>query len=154
MARPSKYRKSFCDLLIKIFSDGGDVGYFMAQCKISKKTFYNWLESHPEFRDAYEEAKPHSYVYDSEILKLGATGAIKGFNATAWAMRMNARHEDFGFSRNVDKAGTVINVDKMLNYNSSTGLRELDQKISELLESQPDLMGVIEGEISDDSETE
>jgi hypothetical protein len=53
--KPTKYdRERHISLMFKIFSDGKSVAAFCAEALIAKTTFYNWLEIHKEFKDAYD----------------------------------------------------------------------------------------------------
>jgi len=52
---PTKYNQQWhIDLLVDIFSNGETIAAFCDEAMISRKTFYNWLKEHKEFKEAYE----------------------------------------------------------------------------------------------------
>ncbi len=53
--KPTKYKKEkHVPLLARTFYKGDSVRQFCAQALISKKTFYNWINKHKEFKHTYE----------------------------------------------------------------------------------------------------
>lgn len=52
MARPSKYKKEYCDMLIEHMAKGLSFECFAADLRVCKQTLYTWTEKHPEFLDA------------------------------------------------------------------------------------------------------
>ena len=52
IGRPTLYRESYCDDLIKQAKKGESVVQFCASKLIARKTFYVWIHAHPEFAEA------------------------------------------------------------------------------------------------------
>lgn len=63
MARPSKYKAEYCDLLIQRAREGASLTEFCAEVGISRQTLHNWKDSHPEFLDAYIRAEVEGRAY-------------------------------------------------------------------------------------------
>jgi len=52
---PTKYDKAkHIELLVDLFSNGESIAAFCDEAMINRKTFYNWLGAHKEFKYAYE----------------------------------------------------------------------------------------------------
>ena len=47
--RPSDYREEFCDLAISLMKEGASITEVAAECGVTKKTLYEWMDKHPEF---------------------------------------------------------------------------------------------------------
>ncbi len=57
VGRPTKYRPDeHIELLFKVFKEGEGVSAFCAEALIGRKTFYDWLQLFPDFREAYDIA--------------------------------------------------------------------------------------------------
>lgn len=90
--QPTKYNNDIhIDLLLELFTKGEGVMGFCATAHISKRTFYGWLETHKEFKEAYEIA----------ICKAGAwwekyPHVTPDFNASHWSIVMRNR---FGYGK-------------------------------------------------------
>lgn len=82
MGRPSKYKPEMCDQLIQTFADGHFIGTFCADVGIHKDTFYDWLKKFPDFSEAYKKAKCAGDKHYTKLIRLIATGKIRG-NVTA-----------------------------------------------------------------------
>ena len=55
--KPTEYdAEKHIGIMIDVFSEGEGVAAFLDDASISKQTFYNWLEVHKEFKEAYETA--------------------------------------------------------------------------------------------------
>jgi hypothetical protein len=50
----SKYKKSYCKKLLDLMAIGKINTEVCAQWKISEKTFYEWIDQHTDFKEAYE----------------------------------------------------------------------------------------------------
>ena len=62
-----KYQKHYPDLIIELFKQGKSIAGFCAEAKISKSTFTDWLEVHPEFKEAYGVAKSYGEQYMEDM---------------------------------------------------------------------------------------
>lgn len=55
--KPTKYDKEkHIGLLFNVFNKGKGLAAFFNAASIGNKTFYDWLEAHEEFKEAYEAA--------------------------------------------------------------------------------------------------
>lgn len=61
--RKQKYRPSRCDELIVLLGKGLSNIEIAAKLKISEKQFYEWLKTHPEFKEAFEIGDPQRFSF-------------------------------------------------------------------------------------------
>tara|TARA_R110000868_G_scaffold411691_2_gene707566 strand:- start:5810 stop:6286 length:477 start_codon:yes stop_codon:yes gene_type:complete len=90
--RPSKYDPSFCDKIIELAYEGAGILEMMVACGISSKTtWYDYRDSHPEFKEASKAAKIISASVDehafSKIAREGKKGDAK---ALQWSLHNKA----------------------------------------------------------------
>lgn len=45
--------------------------------RINKATYYNWVETHPEFKEAHESGQIDNASYWQKLARMGATGQMK-----------------------------------------------------------------------------
>lgn len=88
--RPTLYKETHPELLISIFKDKGDIADFCCKLMITRTTFYEWIDVHPEFAEAYKVAKEFTNQW---LTHAGIYGMSMGkdFNATVWSMLMRNR---------------------------------------------------------------
>jgi hypothetical protein len=89
--RPSKYKKAYCDAVIKHCAKGLSFECFAAQCHVSKETIYTWTEKHKEFLDAKKKGEAKCQEYWEKLGLAGTVGKLKGFNAAMWIFNMKNR---------------------------------------------------------------
>ena len=89
--RPTKYRKEYCDLLVKHMTLGYSFESFAADCKVNVDTLHEWCKRHPEFSDSKKLGSAASRKYWETIGKGGMTGKIPGFIASIWIFNMKNR---------------------------------------------------------------
>jgi hypothetical protein len=74
-----------------MFEDGSSVQEVCQdKLQISRKTFYNWLERHEEFAEAYEEGRWRSEAFWARMGRSGAMGAMN-VNPALWIFNMKNR---------------------------------------------------------------
>ena len=103
----NKYKPEYCEMLIQHGASGGDIRGFCAIIGICPSTIYNWLSDkdkngnykYPKFVRAKKICDEYSYMYWSELGKHGASGKLKGFNASAWIFTMKNK---FGWRDRAD----------------------------------------------------
>tara|TARA_R110000796_G_scaffold69627_2_gene158584 strand:- start:559 stop:927 length:369 start_codon:yes stop_codon:yes gene_type:complete len=89
VGRPTKYTEELGEQVIDLMYEGFSIVEVCHELRISKQTFYNWCESHPEFLDSKEKGVDFSEGY---WVKLGRTKLSDGtFNYTGWYMNMKNR---------------------------------------------------------------
>lgn len=87
--RKSTYDPNYCELLIEHMKRGLSFETFGSKISKDRKTLYNWVEAHPEFKEAKEIAHLHSqYFWESRGIE-GLTE--RGFNAAVWIFTMKNR---------------------------------------------------------------
>ena len=105
MARPSKYKKEYCQMIIDYMSEGFSLAAFAGKIEVNQDTMHEWAKKHPEFSEAKRIAIGKSLqwwekqgvdglwditiLYDKEGKKVKAT---KKLNATVWIFNMKNRH--------------------------------------------------------------
>lgn len=57
MAAISRYDPSFCADIIKHCQEGGSITSFAGVVGVTKQTLYNWMDAHPDFKEAAEVAR-------------------------------------------------------------------------------------------------
>jgi|SRR6185312_8299888 len=82
------YKKTYPALYVSICKDGGSICNFCSQVNIARSTFYRWVDSHPEFNDAFHRGKEHTEAWFTEMGIRGMKGEFEKFNATVWSMLM------------------------------------------------------------------
>jgi hypothetical protein len=90
--QPTKYdEKKHIGILFDVFKEGKDLAAFFNRASIGKKTFYNWLEAHKEFKEAYEAA-----VYLAQEIWEDYPKHDPDFNFPYWSIIMRNR---FGYGK-------------------------------------------------------
>jgi hypothetical protein len=90
--KPTKYDKEkHIGLLFNVFNKGKGLAAFFNAASIGKKTFYDWLEAHEEFKEAYEAA-----VYLAQEIWEDYPKDIPDFNIPYWSIIMRNR---FGYGK-------------------------------------------------------
>lgn len=79
-------------LLIEMFRSGEGVGAFCDEADIGETTFYNWLNMHPKFKEAYQIALSKGKRYWERLPFEGKPD----FNHASWHLIMKNR---FGYGR-------------------------------------------------------
>lgn len=67
-ANRAEYDPLYCSELILIMSEGRGKEAFTAKHGIGRKTFYDWVNRHPEFKEAYASGKEKARKHMSELL--------------------------------------------------------------------------------------
>lgn len=83
--------KKHPEQIIDLLKEGLPVAGFCAANNITRATFYNWINTHEEFRQAYNMGVEHAELWLTKQGILGMIGGIKDFNATVWSMLMRNR---------------------------------------------------------------
>ena len=93
MARPTKYKKKYCDELIRHMAQGYSYETFGAVIGTCKQTIYTWEGLHPEFLDAKREAFAVCQMFWEKLGIDHITNTHQGtrLNGQVWALNMKNR---------------------------------------------------------------
>lgn len=69
MARPTKYKQSYCARVVRMGKKGLYPAEMAAQIGVSKNTLLRWTDDYPEFRDSLSMSKTHCEAYELQQLK-------------------------------------------------------------------------------------
>jgi hypothetical protein len=143
--RPTSYDTDVhIRLLYKVFTTGGDVMSFCADAMIGKKTFYDWLKKHQEFKEAY----------DIMVNYAGAKWELYPLNPKIkiefpyWSMIMRNR---FGYGKSKFKIAETKNAKEMMQA-AKEHLDEDQITINDYtaIANSAKTQAIIDGECSDD----
>jgi len=102
--RPTKYDPKYCELIIKHFSEGGNITSFAGTISVSKQTVYTWLDTYPAFLDAKDIAHGKAAAFYNKIGIGLMTGKFKGGSASAWVF---TQKNCFGWRDRVETSETT-----------------------------------------------
>jgi len=135
VGRPSKYKPEYCEMIVKLATEGkGWVSWALA-CGIDRTTMFDWAENHPDFSTALKEAKLREQEWWEEKGK--SCMEAKNFQSAVWRTSMQARFREDYTERKVQevtgKDGGAIRHE----HKASLDLSALDEaqrdKLRELL---------------------
>lgn len=107
--RPSKYKDSYPEEIIKLMQQGYKDCQIYAHWKISKDTFYEWLNTYPELKQAHDQGlELCEKWWEDEGVRLMKAGENKSFNY--WIAFMNRK---FGWHNKNVSGDTNINIQNM-----------------------------------------
>jgi hypothetical protein len=87
--RPSSYDPSYCDKVIEYGKAGKSITWMAATIGVTRQTFFNWADTHPEFLDALTRAKELAQLWWEDAGQMGMTS--DKFNSSVWSRSMAAR---------------------------------------------------------------
>ena len=90
MGRPSDYKPEYCDDVIAMGKQGFSVVEMAAELEVARATLEaNWPAAHPEFLEAFTQARQHSQAWWE---RAGRVGMIENnISAPIWSRSMAAR---------------------------------------------------------------
>jgi hypothetical protein len=93
IGRPTKYDPTFCEIAIELGRKGKSRESIAANLGIGWTTLNVWMESHPEFRDALDDAKVLEMDYWEELGSQHIVEVPGGpkLNTGVWNKSMSAR---------------------------------------------------------------
>lgn len=103
---PTKYDPSYCERVIELGREGKSVAQISAILDLSKKTIYNWMESHEDFLHAINESKHLAEAWFEEQMQVGLWS--KEFNAQLWNKAVSARfRSSYGDRTAIEHSGQI-----------------------------------------------
>ncbi len=82
--RPTKYLKTYPELLIKHMEAGLSFESFAGTIKVNRDTLYAWEKRHKEFSDAKKIGVELGLLFWEQLGLAGMSGQMKGFNPATW----------------------------------------------------------------------
>lgn len=96
MARPTKYKAEYKEILIDLMKQGASIEEICLELDVCKQTLYNWFDEYPEFLDSKKRGEDFSKGW---WMREGRKNLKdKDFNYTGWYMNMKNR---FGWTDRV-----------------------------------------------------
>ena len=83
--RPSEYRPEYCDLVIKVMSEGYSLTGFAGSICMSRDAVYDWIGVYPDFSNAVARARAARVRWWENKLKTSRKGAET--SASIFALR-------------------------------------------------------------------
>ena len=101
MGRPTKYKKEFCEKIIKLGEQGKSVVQIAANFSVHKDSIYEWCKKYPEFSDSFRVARTKSEaywvaIYQDKIINNEPVNAalIKLIMVNCYQWRSEAKEEE------------------------------------------------------------
>ena len=94
--RPSTYDPKYCEEVISFMAEGKSFEQYAAKLGKERKTLYNWMDAHEEFRAAKAHADEMSEAWWDEMGRLGTFGLLPDgakLNATSYIYNRKCRHK-------------------------------------------------------------
>lgn len=91
----TKYRKTWPAELINCLAQGHSYATFCSDKEISEQGFYDFLDKHPEFNEAYATGKMKNKKWMENIARdhMSVGEEDNKLNTTLWSMLMRNRHD-------------------------------------------------------------
>lgn len=111
MARPTSYKKEYCDMLIEHIASGLSFESFAGVVSVTRDCLYKWAERHPEFLYSKRVAESKGLLFWEKVGRagtIGQLGKVTGksdakFNHISWIFLMKNR---FGWRDHVQVTDT------------------------------------------------
>lgn len=87
----AKYDPSWCELVLAFGSEGMTRREIALELRIGKSTLYSYIEKHPAFAAALDEADYLSQAWWEKQGRLGINRGVQSFNAVAFQFMMKNR---------------------------------------------------------------
>jgi hypothetical protein len=92
MARLSKYKPEFCEMLIEHMMSGFTFGSFAAVAKVNRDTIFSWANTHEDFAIAKSLGEAELQYHDEKLLKDIIRGKVFGGNITGLIFKFKNCH--------------------------------------------------------------
>jgi hypothetical protein len=141
LGQPSKYKPEYCDMLIDHMSEGYSFESFGAVIRIGKKTMYNWIKDHEEWKEAKDVAEAMALKYFETAIKASSMDECidekilrekfdpKKINVTTMQWFIKSRFHSVYSEKNVtviEGGDKPVQIEKSFNLDNLT-LEELEQ---------------------------
>ena len=88
----TKYDPEICKTLPAMFEEGQSIVEVAKKLGISRRAFYDWMEQHPEFKEAADDGLSLAEAWWATLGRAGAAGKV-GVNAPVWIFNMKNRYK-------------------------------------------------------------
>lgn len=106
--RPSKYKPTYCNLLIEHMQEGASIASFAAEIGVARSTINEWADAHPDFSEALKKGKAKCAAWWEKQLRGIATEGGGPGSATAVIFGLkNMASEDWREKQEVEHSGGV-----------------------------------------------
>lgn len=95
LGRPTKYKDEFCQRVMEIGKEGGDVSEMAVACGVTKKTLYNYAQSKSIFLHHLLLAQEHAEAFHSKRVRKGLDKPGAEFQAAANLKYMSQRFRGY-----------------------------------------------------------
>jgi|AntAceMinimDraft_13_1070369.scaffolds.fasta_scaffold00150_39 hypothetical protein len=113
---PTKYKKEYCDMLVKHMAKGGSFKTFGVDIDVASSNLYVWVNDYEEFRIAKEKGYAAGLRFYEQLLQSASMGMLpeqlknmgsKGINLSAVIFALKTRfHKDYGEISIVENTGS------------------------------------------------
>ncbi len=118
LGAPSKYNQDMCLKAHELLSRGKSLAAICREFKISRKTLYNWMDAHPEFREIIDIGMQAAQARWEDMGEDGVVGNCEKFSAPTWIFTMKNRfREDYAENKDTsnDKKAIIADLlDKLI----------------------------------------
>ncbi len=97
--QPTKYKKEYCEVLIKHLSSGLDLQACAGEMDINQDTLFEWFKQHKEFSEAKKRGLAKAAAMYQKLGMNAMVGGIKNFQNPIWIFTMKNR---FGWRDKVE----------------------------------------------------
>jgi len=107
VGRPSKYKKKYCEDVVKHMEQGYSFESFAANIDVNQDTVHEWARRHKEFSEAKKIGFAKCLKFWERIAIASSLGKIENFNATSFIFNMKNRFRwtdrtDLNIQNNID----------------------------------------------------
>ncbi|MEW4469017.1 hypothetical protein AB1K62_14415 [Parasphingorhabdus sp. JC815] len=101
MARPTKYKKTYCKQIIAFMENGYSVTAFAGSIGVARSSVYLWADEYPEFSDALKIAQAKAAIWWEDRLRAVAQGGEGSAVAAIFGLK-NRVADDWREKQEVD----------------------------------------------------
>ena len=112
---PSLYREEYCDIAIKVLSEGESLAAVCCELDICRDTLYEWRDKHPDFAIAIKRGLQKAQRDWERLGRDGICGNIEKFSASPWIFTMKNRfRDDYQEDKSENKSVSDSLVEKLI----------------------------------------
>lgn len=100
------YNDQIAQNLVEMFADGSSITQVCAtKLKITRRTFYEWMEKHPAFKEAAEAGYEASLSAQESIIDAASRGEIRNYSFPAHHLKLRTQFKK-DYCEKADDNGT------------------------------------------------